>query len=646
MMDEIEIEDGESGAGVSAPCSAAAALALAAASREKADAFLVSQTAVADLQREHLHEQRELQISHLKWRRFNDWMRSGWQTGLAALCAVAVAAVAIALWNASRADGLVVDAFTVPPDFEQRGVGGDVIASDVTDRLAAIRQIAVNISYSNTSDVSRNSADAIKVEIPETGISIGEVWRYLRAWLGHERHLTGSLREAPDGRVALTASLEGTPAFVATGKPTDLPAMEQKAAENIFGAFDPVNHINYLSETGRKREAMDAAAQFAAVARGLYHADAFALWSYTTAFATGDLQAALARAHVGESIDPKLAVPHVMAARMDFFLGRSEDELAEDRTITSLHNNDQLPAHQDGGFAEMQTQASSVIALLSGDFAHARRANCSRTCTYAGLLLTDSIIAARLHDTEAARALLNRGLAAGGASRAGASEARYWLDAAAGNWGAALGDSRGLKPPYTFRQGELDPRFAAITNVTYAAPLAAVANARVGHYAEAHAIIDKMPTDCVPCETSRGDVAALEKNWSGAAYWFAHAVRDAPSVAFAYADWGEMLLHKGDVDGAIAKFREANLKGPHFADPLEMWGEALMQKNRSDLALAKFEEADKYAPNWGRLHLKWGETLFYAGKRDEAKKQLAAAASLWLSPADKAALANMSARAN
>ena len=63
-----------------------------------------------------------------------------------------------------------------------------------------------------------------------------------------------------------------------------------------------------------------------------------------------------------------------------------------------------------------------------------------------------------------------------------------------------------------------------------------------------------------------------------------------------------------------------------------------MRKNRSDLALAKFAEADKYAPNWGRLHLKWGEALFYAGKPGDAKKQFATAATLDLSPADRAAL--------
>ena len=128
-------------------------------------------------------------------------------------------------------------------------------------------------------------------------------------------------------------------------------------------------------------------------------------------------------------------------------------------------------------------------------------------------------------------------------------------------------------------------------------------------------------------------------NWPRAATLFADAVEQAPSIPFAYLDWGRMLMAKGDYNGAIAKFAEANQKGPHFADPLEMWGEALMLKGRSDLALAKFEEANKYAPNWGRLHLKGGEALFYAGRKDEARKQFAIAANLDLSVSDKTSLA-------
>jgi hypothetical protein len=43
------------------------------------DAFLREQTRLARLQTEHLHEQREVQLSHLKLRRFNEWMKAALQ---------------------------------------------------------------------------------------------------------------------------------------------------------------------------------------------------------------------------------------------------------------------------------------------------------------------------------------------------------------------------------------------------------------------------------------------------------------------------------------------------------------------------------------------------------------------------------------
>jgi len=161
----------------------------------------------------------------------------------------------------------------------------------------------------------------------------------------------------------------------------------------------------------------------------------------------------------------------------------------------------------------------------------------------------------------------------------------------------------------------------------------------MGNFVAAHAWIDRTPGDCNLCLRTRGKIDAAENNYGGAAFWFAAAVAKAPSIPFAYADWGQALLERGEPDGAIAKFTLANQKGPHFADPLEMWGEALMKQNRSDLALAKFTEAEKYAPNWGRLHLKWAEALGYAGRKDEAQKQYALAAGLDFSAADKAELA-------
>ncbi len=172
-------------------------------------------------------------------------------------------------------------------------------------------------------------------------------------------------------------------------------------------------------------------------------------------------------------------------------------------------------------------------------------------------------------------------------------------------------------------------------------PYAARAIAESGDPKAAHALIDRTPPDCYSCLRNRADIDAVEKKWRGADYWFARAVQAAPSIPVGYYDWGRVLLAKGDLDGAIAKFEAAHKKGPRFADPLEMWGEALIAKSRSDLALAKFEEANKYAPNWGRQHLKWGEALWWSGKRDDAKKQFAIASELDLTPVEKSELARV-----
>ena len=175
------------------------------------------------------------------------------------------------------------------------------------------------------------------------------------------------------------------------------------------------------------------------------------------------------------------------------------------------------------------------------------------------------------------------------------------------------------------------------------APVQAYAEARLGRFREAEALIATTPGDCDVCMLMRARIAELEGQHARADWWFVRAVHDAPSIPLMYATWGQALLERGQPDAAIAQFTLANQKGSRFADPLEGWGEALMAKNQSHLALAKFAEAEKYAPNWGRLHLKWGEALFYSGKMDEAKTQYQKASTLDLTAADKAELTRMSA---
>src|ERR1700753_288444 len=104
-------------------------------------------------------------------------------------------------------------------------------------------------------------------------------------------------------------------------------------------------------------------------------------------------------------------------------------------------------------------------------------------------------------------------------------------------------------------------------------PRLARAVAAQGRGADAQKTVMATPLDCYECVLTRGDVAALRRDWRDAGAWYAQAVRLGPSLPFGYTSWGQMLLQKGDLDGAIAQFERAHQRGPAYADPLELWGE-------------------------------------------------------------------------
>ena len=614
-----------------------------AAGGEDAREYLREQIELTRLQKENLIELNAFELSHLRWRSFNDRMKGAMQIMLVAVGALIVVAIGAAVWNAGRASGLVVDAFSAPPDFESRGMGGDVIAGDVTDRIAAIRATALGVTFSSSGDVNKDRSKDIKVEIPETGVSISEAWRYLRSWLGHERHLTGSLRELGQGQIALAVSLDGVDTITESGSSSELAKLEQKAAEDVFGEFDPVNHINYFTAQGRFPEAYAAAEHYVTVAQGsAARAHAYELYSFATA-RTGEIDLAIRRARVGIEIDPQVAAGHYVTMRMDFGLGRFEDALREARAILPLRNEDQPTQHQGAALAKIQTYARGTIALLLGDFANADGRYCAFGCDDSERFLARAALAVSRHDVAGSRLELAEAQAAGPVDPENVAATRYLADLELGVWPAAIADATSARVIARAPQGDMSRRIIDVVAFHDYRPEFAVTEAHAGWFAAAHRDIDATPGDCVPCEAARGDIDAVEKKPAAAAWWYARAIRDAPSVPFAYTKWGAKLMAKGDYDGAIVKFAQANAKGPHFADPLEMWGEALMQENRSDLALTKFEEADKYAPNWGRLHLKWGEALGYVRRTDEARKQFSIAAGLDLSAADKTSLAKWTA---
>lgn len=299
----------------------------------------------------------------------------------------------------------------------------------------------------------------------------------------------------------------------------------------------------------------------------------------------------------------------------------------------------------------MSQQARDAIAELHGDYQAAEEIyvelenetdfNGSRWTSHYMQAVDD----AKSHDPEASlrdlgsytdRQLFRLNTIGSGYNLVNFDFPQFQRFAALGEWEAARRD---LESALATKEARDISEFVTVR--TQAWPWLALADAKSGDMNAARSVIAGTMADCYLCLRVRGEIDAMLRNGGGAEYWYLAAVKQAPSIPFAYADWGATLMREGKYDDAIAKFQIAKQKGPHFADPLEMWGEALIAKNRSDLALAKFSEAAKYAPNWGRLHLKWGEALLWSGKKADAKKQFDIAAHRDLSANDRATLSRV-----
>jgi tetratricopeptide (TPR) repeat protein len=626
----------------------AASVAMQAASSEDARAYLREQTELARLQKANLVEQNAFELSHLRWRRFNDQMKGAMQIMIVAAGLLLVIGIGAAIWSAAHDDGLVIEAFQVPPDMVARGLTGQAVASQLLDKLSAL-QTATN-SARPAQSYANNWGGDIKVEIPNTGVSIGEFKRTLADWLGHETHISGEVfRDATGVTVTARVGSDGGASF--HGAEADLGALLQKAAESVYKRTQPYRYAVYLNYgfNGAEKETW---ADSIPIFRGLT-ADSGPLersWAYIGLgnIARNDQHDIRAASEdFRRSLD---ANPRSVLAYLD--LSQDESNLEhEEQALGDAQSTERLMQSSDPGVtgllvAYYRTANLGTIAQLRGDFVEMARIGEAGKQLPAGLednryfWIGAAEAASLAHDGHDARANMD-GL------HPGPSEAQLRADIACNQTviASSLQNDRAVTALEPSCEAQQRKAYPGTDNDTVLPrdylPFLALAKARLGDIAGGEAIIAATPLDCDLCVRVRGDIAALKHDWNGAAHWFALVSARTPHIPFADSEWGMMLLSKGDLEGAIAKFKSAHAKGPHFADPLEMWGEALIRQNRSDLARAKFAEAAKYAPQWGRLHLKWGEALLWSGDKAGAAKEFAVAAGRDLSAADRAELARV-----
>ena len=638
MSEGEQSAEGPEGTGPATDPSAAA-LALMGASREDAGAFLKKQGALIDDQRHHLNEQFKHQLDQL---RLGTWEK---RLGVLLRIATAITGIAFAsgiaflIWGAAHSGDLLIDSFSIPPDMAARGITGQAVASKLLDDLSLMESQSSTVrapqSYANNW-----SQSDIKVDIPETGISLGELDRFLREKFGHDTHVSGEVERTASG-LSLTARAAGQNADTVTGPDTDLDKLVLNLAELVFKRAEPYRYGIYLVSHGRVTEAIAVFSNVAATGPATERTWAYVGWGNAIVARDG-LDAKLRLVQQAVALDPNFPPALANVSATEDARSHPEEGLRVNRLLVKAYDSESAKASLTDA-SRLRSKATYVVRTNTALGAFHEGAEYFSRLNAAGPRAGQTAPWAELaayqageHDVTAARATmaptqLDSGVAPG-ITAFTSMRAMLVVDSEAQDWTGVLSQAKAME--------DLFPRFpGARYFAIQATPMAAIAEARLGHFAQAEARIAPTKADCYDCLIARAKIAAMQKQEARADYWFALAVKAASSIPFAYAEWGQALKERGDFTGAVAKFTLANQKGPHFADPLEMWGEVLIAQNRSDLALEKFTEAEKYAPNWGRLHLKWGEALLWTREPSEAQKQFARAGELDLTAAEKAELA-------
>jgi tetratricopeptide (TPR) repeat protein len=556
--------------------------------------YLGRQQVLIDAQLDHLHEQ----LHQLKLRRWSERLTLVLQAMTAAAgLAVAITIGALA-WDAHQSRNLVIDAFSTPPDMAKNGLTGEVVAAEVEDRINALQ--AETQSTRAPESFANDRGGDVKVEIPETGVSLGELKRFLSDWLGRQTHITGAVVRTADGGVKILARMQNEPADEASGPEKDFDAVLGRLAEQIYGRVQPFRYGVYLVQHDRTPEARTVFQRLAT--NGPAKERGWALEGL--ALTETSARAQIAGHRLALAADPTLALAELNLATTAGPLGHYEESLqAARRTLQLLSRRDRGQI-AEGPAAIVRLQETEAVDELLGDQTGAL-AELDRIAALpqfyssrdAGQADRVSLLADR-HDLALARAEADR-VAADDAA-ATVAVRKYGIFAAPhASVAAASGDWNVVR-----QVALIEPATTGLPSDGIASslwPLKAVALAHVGHVPEAEALIGSTGLDCYPCLIARAKIAEIKGDRPSADRWFAEAARQGPSLPQAWEAKGEALLARGQIDAAGKAFARAHELGPHWADPLKGLGDVEARRGRWNDALRDYREALEAAPNWDAL---------------------------------------------
>jgi len=595
--DKSEVEAPEALAGAEAFAAAVAAK-LAGNDPEVArdtSAFLKKQAHLLEVQTEHLKDEHAARLHFLQGqarevdlRRFGLRLRVGFQLFIALVATVIGIGVAVMIRDAFTARSVIVEPFHAPPALAADGIDGTVIAARLLDEFARLQN--ATRSTAEKRDISNAWTSEIKLAIPETSVSLGEVSRMLRARFGHDLHLYGDLVHTDAGGLTLTVRGDGIAPSSFAGAIGDLAKLTTDAAEYVYAQAEPALWAYYLIDAGRNQEAIAFCRAAFSKASSLDRPYLLNVWANALLNAGGDRKESLNLYRAAIRLRPDFWIGYNNVMNTLWGLG---DEEGAWRTGEELRR---AAGGRPGASPETEYQNWDILTWNLPAYRDTMVADANTgggtNLTAEGPAIADG--EARLHDLAAAELALAT-TKADESDPTIAAITHFVRGRLAGEVGETVKAAT-----------EMEAFEAAYSNPTVAFNYPgyncwiAPAEEAAGHPDKADALLKTAGT-FVDCYRFRADILDGRGDWAGAQKAYAEAAALAPDLPAAYYSWGVALLKHGDLAGAGAKLKDADQRGPHWADPLKAWGDALAKQGHPKEALAKYNEALKYAPNWKQL---------------------------------------------
>jgi tetratricopeptide (TPR) repeat protein len=552
-------------------------------------AMFRKQTEVLEVQKKNLEAEYEFFEAEWGPRLLALRLRTGFQIFFALFATVIGIGAAIMIHDAVTSRSVVVEPFHTPPALAVNGIDGTVAAAGLLDEFSRLQ--AATRSTAQKRDISNAWTSEIKLEIPETGVSLAELSRILRARFGHDLHLYGDIVHTDAGGLTLTVRGDGVAPRSFTGAIGDLAKLTTGAAEYVYAQAEPALWAYYLQDAGRYQEAIAFCKATYSRASNRDRPYLLNVWANELANMGGDARESLKLYRAAIALKPDFWIGYNNVMNALWGLGDEEGAWRTGEELrkaaggrpgaspeTEYQNWDlltwNLPTRRDTLVADANTGGGTNLAAE-------------------GPAIADS--ETRLHDLAAAELAL---------ATTQADDSDPTIPAMThfvrGRLAAEVDDR-------VTAASEMDAFAAAYRNPAVSSDYpgyncwVAPAEEAAGHPDKADAVLKTAGT-FLDCYRFRADILDGRGDWAGAQKVYAEAVALAPDLPAGYYSWGVALSRHGDLEAAVAKLKDANQRGPHWADPLKAWGDVLVKQGKIKEALAKYGAALKYAPNWKQLN--------------------------------------------